>query len=145
MDVALTEAVAQTRDELGTDVYLFLEGDERHFLGDPVTLAIAAWVVGAFLHGFTEAAKGDIESWGKRAYTWLRDQVAKAFTTGDAAGVQTEADSARAIAADTDVTAYARASDTALRAALEAYGLDWASAERVATKAREAGLKAIGA
>jgi hypothetical protein len=61
--------------------------------------------------------------------------------------LETHAAAAQAAAvgrAPEDVEAFARASDAVLRAALEEYGLDWAAAERVAGKARESGLEAIG-
>ena len=146
MNDVLSEAVVEIRDELGTDVYVFIEGDERHFLGDPVTLGVAGWIVSTFFTGFTGAAKGDVEALGRRAYTWLRDGVKSLFASNEHADLDAQlAEARRAAAGHGDVTAYAQASDAALRAALEEYGLDWASAERAAARAREAGLKAIGA
>src|SRR4051812_571494 len=71
----LSVAVVQTRDELGTDVYVFVEGEQRDFLGDPFTLGIAAWIVSTFLKGFTAAAEGEVEGWGKSTFTWLRNSV----------------------------------------------------------------------
>jgi hypothetical protein len=147
MEARLAEAVARTRDEISTDAYVFVEGDERHFLGETVTLAVAAWVVSTFLHGFTEAAKDDIDGWGRRAYGWLRKGVQSVFANPGDVRIEKEAAEAASVArsaTDADVEAYAQASDTALRAALVEYGLDWVAAERVATLAREAGLQAIG-
>ncbi|WP_093622734.1 hypothetical protein [Streptomyces sp. 3213.3] len=139
----LSAAVAQTRDELGTDVYVFVEGEQRDFLGDPFTLGIAAWIVSTFLNGFTAVAQGEVEGWGERAFGWLRDGV----TGRRKAELETDAAAAQAAVTGRmpeDIEAFARASDAALRAALDEYGLDWVAVERVAAKAREAGLEAIG-
>jgi hypothetical protein len=148
VDEALTTAVTEVRDELGTDVYVFIEGDEKHFLGDPLTLGVAAWIIGAFLRGFSEAASGDIEGWGKRTYIWLRDGVKGLLAgskTDELTGEVEDARRAVATVPRSDIITYADASERALRSALDEYGLDSVSADRVATKARLAGLDAIEA
>ena len=141
------EGLSQTRDELGSDIYVFVEGDERHFVAETFAIGVAGWIVSAFLHGFTAAAKGDFEEWGARAWTWLRDGIRSPAQEQTAAPLEAEVSAAAQVTGSRtsgDVEAYAKASDATLRAALEEYGLEWSAAERVAARAREAGLSAIG-
>jgi hypothetical protein len=149
-DAALREAARRTRETLGTDAYLLVEGEDKHFLGEAALALIAGKVLGAFFRGLTASAEGRVEQWGREVGDWLADQ-AEALRDRLAGDDDTDPELAAAAAeaqaalAGADVTAHAAAAGAALSAGLRDHGLTAAAAARVAAIVQEAGAAAVTA
>lgn len=129
---SLREAVDRTREALGTDAYLLIEGEERHFLAEAALTALASTVLTASLKGLVASAEGRAEQRGREVGAWVLDRAERVLGLGQDPELEAAAAEAQAAGGDPD------AAEAALAAGLREEGFLAEAAERVAAAARAA-------
>jgi hypothetical protein len=150
----LVQAVGETKDTIGHEIYVFAPPGRRFFLGETLLLAGSVFVLRAFFRGFAASSEGELEEWGREAYTWLSGRIRNVIESGTE-DVTTPSDNPDLVAdwglakgvanniATEKAEEYAQGSQIIIQNIFIEQGLTSTQAERIAAGVRQAAMATL--